>query len=54
MFIACGYSIYQGTQNLDEDLDAIMNGYISITPLTVNRTAMEAYRNLSTMTKKGL
>jgi 5'-nucleotidase len=54
MFIACGYSIYQGTQNLDEDLDAIMNGYISITPLTVNRTAMEAYRKLSTMTKKGL
>ena len=46
-FIACGYSTYQGTKNLDEDLDAVMNGYISMTPLTVNRTALEAYRKLS-------
>ncbi len=42
-YIACGYSIYKGTKNLDEDLDAVMNGYISITPITVNRTAMGAY-----------
>lgn len=47
MFIACGYSIYTGTSNLDEDLDAVMNGFISITPLTVNRTATEAYNRLS-------
>ena len=46
-FIACGYSTYQGTKNLDEDLDAVMNGYISMTPLTVNRTALEAYKKLS-------
>ena len=49
MYIACGYSIYQGTKNLDEDLDAIMNGYISITPLTVNRTAMDAYNKLKSI-----
>ena len=47
MYIACGYSIYTGTSNLDEDLDAVMNGFISITPLTVNRTATEAYNRLS-------
>ena len=49
MYIACGYSIYKGTQNLDEDLDAVMNGYISITPLTVNRTAMDAYNRLKSI-----
>ena len=49
MFIACGYSMYQGTKNLDEDLDAIMNGYISMTPLTVNRTEMGAYNKLKSI-----
>ena len=39
LYIADGYSIYKGTSNLDLDLDAVMNGYISITPLTLNRTA---------------
>ncbi len=49
MYIAQGYSTYKGTKNLDEDLDAHMNGYITITPLTVNRTAMDAYRTLSSL-----
>ncbi|MBR4426357.1 MAG: hypothetical protein IKS77_01530, partial [Spirochaetales bacterium] len=48
-YIACGYSTYQGTMNLDEDLDAVMNGYISITPLTVNRTALDAFKMLSSL-----
>ncbi len=51
MYIACGYSTYKGTKNIDEDLDAVMNGYISVTPLTVNRTAMDAYWKLSSMEK---
>ena len=46
-FIACGYSTYKGTMNLDEDLDAVMNGYISMTPLTIERTAMDAFNRLS-------
>lgn len=46
MFIAQGYSTYKGTANLDEDLDCTMNGYTSITPLTVNRTDVNAYRAL--------
>ena len=45
-YVACGYSAYNGSKNLDEDLDAAMNGYISITPLTVNRTDMDAYKAL--------
>ena len=32
-----------------EDLDAIMNGYISMTPLTVNRTEMGAYNKLKSI-----
>ena len=46
MYKASGYSIYKGTANLEEDLDAVMNSYISITPLSVNRTAMGAYEKL--------
>ncbi len=49
MYIACGYSVYTGTSNLDEDLDAVMNGHISITPLSVNRTAEDAFRKLKSL-----
>ena len=49
MYIASGYSVYKGTSNLDEDLDAVMNGYISITPLSVNRTAEDAFRKLKSL-----
>ena len=47
-YLAEGYSTYDGSNNLDEDLDATMNGYISITPLTVNRTDLAAYTKLKT------
>ncbi len=53
MYIACGFSQYKGGANLDEDLDAVMNGYISITPLSVNRTAVDAYRALKKIEEKG-
>lgn len=46
-YIACGYSTYNGSTNLDRDFDAVMNGYISITPLTVNRTALDVFSQLS-------
>lgn len=49
MYLAEGYSVYKGTANLEEDLDAVMNGYISITPLTVGRTAEEAYEKLKSL-----
>ena len=38
---AHGYSVYQNTADLSVDLDAVMNGYISITPMTADRTDRE-------------
>ena len=43
---AVGYSVYKGTFDPELDLDVVMNGHISVTPLTVNRTDREAYRSL--------
>ena len=47
--IGRGYSAYQGTSDLTVDLDAVMNGYISISPLTVERTAEKAWKRLRRM-----
>ncbi|MBQ4425251.1 MAG: hypothetical protein II882_05910 [Lachnospiraceae bacterium] len=44
--MAMGYSAYKGSRNLDVDLDAVMNGYTSISPLTVSRTDEKAYRKI--------
>ncbi len=38
LFRQIGYSMYQGTADLSLDLDAVMNGYISITPMSLSRT----------------
>ena len=46
-FLAHGESVFQGAQDLTEDLDACMSGYISITPMTVNHTDLEAYSKLA-------
>lgn len=43
---AVGHSVYQGTRNLDLDLDVVMNGGISISPLTVSRTDVTAYQQI--------
>ena len=47
MYIAQGTSLYEESDNLEEDVDAIMNGYISITPLSIDHTAMDVFRKLS-------
>lgn len=47
MVKAEGYSVYQGTFDPSLDLDAVMNGHISISPLTVSRTDDNAFRMLS-------
>lgn len=47
MYLADGFSVYQGTSNLEDDLDAVMNGYISVSPLTTNRTNEDAFRKLT-------
>lgn len=46
MYKPNGYSAYQGTKDFDCDVDAALNGFISISPMTVNRTDFEAYRIL--------
>ena len=43
---AVGFSVWQGTFDPALDLDVVMNGHISVTPLTVNRTDLEAYKAL--------
>lgn len=47
MYIARGTSFYENSGKLEEDIDAVMNGYISITPLSVDHTAMDVFRKLS-------
>ena len=42
---AVGHSVYQGGFDPELDLDVVMNGHISVTPLSVNRTDLETYRN---------
>jgi len=41
-----GYSVYGGAQNYAHDLDATLNGYISISPLCTTRTAVNAYEKI--------
>lgn len=47
MYQADGYPVYENTGDLSLDTDAVMNGYISITPLTVARTDFATYEKLS-------
>lgn len=45
-----GYSVYKFGRDLTLDTDATMNGYISITPLTVKRDDRETYNKLKGLT----
>ncbi len=47
-----GYSVYKGAQNYDEDLDATLNGYISISPLSVIRTCDSAFDKIKHLNTK--
>ena len=42
-YIQQGYCVYDGSRDLRFDTDAVMNGYISVTPLTTERTDLAAY-----------
>lgn len=46
-YLARGASFYENSGLLEEDVDAVMNGYISITPLSTDRTAMNVFRKLT-------
>lgn len=46
MYLADGFCFYQKGYDLDLDTDAVINGYISVSPVTIVRTEMDAYRKL--------
>ena len=41
-----GYSVYKYATDLTVDTDAVMNGYVSVTPLTVRRDNIEVFNKL--------
>lgn len=47
-----GKCVYEDSGDLTLDTDAVMNGYMSIMPLTVNMTDMELYRKLEVLNKQ--
>ena len=46
LFVQVGKMIWNDTNNLNLDTDAVMHGYISITPLSSERTKLTVYENL--------
>ncbi len=46
-----GYPIWEDSHDNTLDTDATLHGYISVTPLTTNKTNMEVYRRLAERTK---
>lgn len=46
MFIAQGYVDYKGQTDFKNDLDALMHGYISVSPLDSVRTNLDAFNAL--------
>lgn len=47
MYRPCGKDIWQDRQDDTLDTDATLHGYISIMPLTTNRTDMDVYKKLN-------
>ena len=46
MYMPHGKCVYQNQNDLTLDTDCVMNGYISIMPLTIDRADVEVYRKL--------
>ncbi len=44
-----GRMVWEDEKNFDLDCDAVMHGYISITPMTVQRTDMKVYEALESL-----
>ena len=47
MYMPHGKCVYKNQNDLTLDTDCVMNGYISVMPLTIDRADMEVYRTLS-------
>lgn len=52
MWQVIGKCIYEDSSNDDLDTDAVMHGYISISPLTLDRTDRAAYEQLTKMNRQ--
>ena len=46
MYMPHGKRVYENQNDLTLDTDCVMNGYISIMPLTINRADVDVYRQL--------
>ena len=49
MYIANGKCVHENGGDLTLDTDAVISGYISIMPLTINRTDWTVYNQLNTL-----
>lgn len=49
---ACGKCVYEDSHDDTLDTDAVMHGYISVSPLTICRTNMDVYRQLVSLNKQ--
>lgn len=47
MYMPCGICVHEDCGDLSLDTDAVLNGYISITPISTSRTNMDVYRRLT-------
>ena len=46
MYLACGHSVWVDRQDNSYDTDATLHGYISISPLTVDKTDIKVFEEL--------
>ena len=51
LFMPHGKCVHENKNDLTLDTDCVVNGYISIMPLTINRTNMDIYNKLSQLNK---
>ena len=49
MYMPQGKCVYENKQDLTLDTDCVMNGYISVMPLTIDRADPQVYRQLSAL-----
>lgn len=49
MYLPMGKSVWKDSGNLELDTDAVLSGYTSILPLTLDRTNMDVFHSLSSL-----
>ena len=51
LYLPIGKCVHENKKDLTVDADATVEGYISVTPLTVNRTDMQTFENIKGFTQ---